>query len=210
MKTIRTILALALVVSLQYGFAQVSTSIKGTSHDLSGASWNTNADLCDVCHTPHNSNTTVATAPLWDHQLTTFTGYQAYTSGTLDAGTLGDPDGISKLCLSCHDGTVALENYGSVTTGVTKLTVDSVGYVGTDLRNDHPVSFTYDAALVTADGGLHPITATSNLVGTIEEDLLSAGKVQCSSCHDPHNNEFGSFLIMTNASSKLCLTCHDK
>ena len=56
--------------------------------------------VCVFCHTPHNAN---PTAPLWNRQLSGQT-YSPYASGSLQA-TVGQPNGYSRLCLSCHDGT---------------------------------------------------------------------------------------------------------
>lgn len=190
----------------QVGMSQIS----GTSHDFTGSAWNTTGELCIVCHTPHNGDLTVATAPLWNHKVTAVAAYTVYSSSTLDA-TVGQPGDESKLCLSCHDGTVALENFGGVTTGTNPMLVTSPGYVGTDLRNDHPISFTYDAALVTADGGLNAITTNVPVLGgTIDAKMLFSGKMQCASCHDVHDNTNGAFLKMSNAGSALCITCHNK
>ncbi len=183
--------------------------ITGTKHDFSAAGWNSTGEICVVCHTPHNADITVTNAPLWNHEVTTAT-FQTYSSFTFDgSGTIGQPDGVSKLCLSCHDGTIALESFGGAT-GSTFMTGDAL--LGTDLRNDHPVSFTFDAALATIDGGLYdPTSALSGLGGTIDVDMLRGGKVQCVSCHEPHN-KYGhdKFLRKSNAGSALCLTCHDK
>ncbi len=191
--------------------AQTGT-IAGSKHDFSVQSWNTSGQICIVCHTPHNANTTVTNAPLWNHASTVAT-FQTYASVTLNA-TVGQPDASSKLCLSCHDGTVALDSYGTQT-GTQLMTGGAL--VGTDLRNDHPVSFTYDAALATADGGLRdPTTALSGIPGstrTVNQDMLLGGKVQCASCHDVHNNgPTGAtpLLVKSNSASGLCLTCHAK
>jgi predicted CXXCH cytochrome family protein len=193
-----------LLVFSQIGYAQIT----GSAHDFSGQSWNTTSEICVVCHTPHNAITTVTNAPLWNHAVTTAT-FTPYSSGTLNA-VVGQPDGSSKLCLSCHDGTVALENFGGVTTGT--QTISGAALVGTNLSNDHPVSFTYDATLASNDGGLfNPTTTQSGLGGTITNTMLIAGKMQCSSCHDVHNGAgIANLLVKTNASSALCLTCHDK
>jgi len=84
--------------------------------------------------------------------------------------------------------------------------------LGTDLSNDHPVSFTYDLDLAETDGGLFdPASTASSLGGTIEEDMLFAGRMECASCHDVHNKyELPRLLKIANAGSALCLTCHDK
>jgi predicted CXXCH cytochrome family protein len=186
-----------------------SALISGSAHDFSTQGW-AGGEICVACHTPHNADTTVPEAPLWNHALTTsvFTVYSSVT-GTLDA-TVGQPDGISKLCLSCHDGSVALDSFGG-NTGT--IFIGGPANLGTDLTDDHPISFTYDTALATTDGELHdPAVATTVLGGTIDADLLSGGKMQCSSCHDVHNTNVQAdpLLVITTASSTLCLTCHDK
>lgn len=195
-------------------FAQVgfSQTMVGTSHDFSGDTWNATGEICIVCHTPHNAITSVAEAPLWNHQVTAVTNYALYASSTTNA-TIGQPDASSKLCLSCHDGTVAMENFGATNNGTHFMTGPSL--VGTSLANDHPVSFTYDAALATTDGGLwDPATHPSGIPGsggTIATDMLIGGKMQCASCHDVHNSGgVSSLLLKSNAVSALCLTCHKK
>jgi predicted CXXCH cytochrome family protein len=200
--TIFTIIILLFIT--QAGFCQLTGSV----HDFSGSTWNTSSEMCIVCHTPHNSNTSVADAPLWNHSLTTQT-FQLYTSATLDA-TNGQPDGSSKLCLSCHDGVTAVDNYGTTTTGVSMISGSA--NLGTDLKNDHPISFTYDVTLATADGDLkNPTSDVSGLGSTIDADMLFNGKMQCASCHDVHNGAgVTSLLLKSNAGSALCITCHSK
>ena len=196
-----------LTILIMLAFASISfgQSISGTAHDFSNKTWNTSGEICVVCHTPHNAIATVE--PLWNHELSV-ANYTLYSSSTLDA-TVGQPDGSSKLCLSCHDGTVAVDNFGGTTGGSSFIVGDAE--LGTDLSNDHPVSFTYDDALATTDGGLNPPTSTnSGLGGTIDADMLASNKVQCSSCHNPHDNTNGYFLVKSNAASALCLTCHNK
>lgn len=182
--------------------------ITGSAHDFQASAWNTTGEICIVCHTPHGADTTITDAPLWNHENTTAT-FTLYSSSSLDA-TLGQPSGISLLCLSCHDGTVALENFGGTTTGTNFI---AAAYeVGPDLSGDHPISFTYNAALATTDGGLFdPTTALSGLGSTITNDLLFSNQMECSSCHDVHNEyNQASLLVKSNAASALCLTCHDK
>ena len=183
--------------------ASFSQGISGTGHDFKGDSWSGNK-ICEPCHTPHNAVTAVTDAPLWNHALSSSGGFTIYTSSTLNA-TPGQPAGISKLCLGCHDGVVALEDFGGVTTGTTKLVSSDAGYVGTDLSNDHPVSLTYDVS----DPELHATTNNLPTSGQVA-DVLFSGKIECASGHDPHNNANGSFLIRTNANSALCLACHNK
>ncbi len=181
----------------------------GSDHDFSGKNWNNTGEMCVVCHTPHNADATVTDAPLWNHEVTTST-FTVYTGGgTMDA-TTGQPGGTSKLCLSCHDGTVAVDNFGGQTGGTEFVTGDK--NLGTDLSNDHPISFAYDAALASLDGGLFdPTTTNSGLGGTIDGDMLFNGSLECASCHDVHDaTNISKLLVKSNSGSALCLTCHNK
>ncbi|NOY37457.1 MAG: cytochrome C [Chlorobi bacterium] len=195
--------------------------LRNSHHDFSGAAWSGN-EFCKPCHTPHNAAPASLASPLWNHQLTTAT-FTLYSSATLDA-VPQQPGGKSKLCLSCHDGTVAYDNHSGITSGTRYVTF---GNITTDLKDDHPISFRYDAALATQDGHLYdPSTKMSGLGGTIEEDLLENGYMECTSCHDVHlsRNTQGCIgchdihgsgtytetlsLWITNFNSTLCLTCH--
>ena len=182
--------------------------IRNSEHDFSSQGWS-GGRICGVCHAPHNSDTSVASAPLWNHEVTTAT-YTLYSSPTLNA-TVSQPEHYaSKLCLSCHDGTVALDSFGG-NVGSTFMTGGDK--IGTDLRGMHPIGIVYNANLAAADGSLfNPETDTTSLGGTIDDDLLfRAGNVECASCHDVHNkNGNAELLRITNDASALCLTCHDK
>jgi len=77
------------------------------------------------------------------------------------------------------------------------------------LANDHPISFTYDAALAAADG--HLVTpAATNRVDAAGLVPLYGSKMECASCHATHDNANGKFLRISNAGSALCLKCHVK
>jgi predicted CXXCH cytochrome family protein len=119
---------------------------------------------------------------------------------------VGQPAGTSKLCLSCHDGTVAIDSFGQ-NAGTHFMTGGD--NLGTNLSNDHPISFTYDAALATADGGLKTPQSASR-VDAAHKVPLYAAKMECASCHSVHDDSNGKFLRMDNAGSVLCLTCHAK
>ncbi len=161
--------------------------------------------ICDFCHTPHNAG---AYLPLWNKDIPGRI-YTTYQSSTLKAA-VGQPDGASKLCLSCHDGTIALGLVRSqvqpipLVGGVTTMP-RGAAHLGTDLSDDHPVSFVYDAALAAQSGQLQN---PGNLPRTVRID--KSGKMQCSSCHNPHDDQYGKFLVMANSSSALCIACHEK
>ncbi len=188
-----------------------SAQISASAHNFSTTGWATN-QICNPCHVPHGGDQ--STAPLWAHDLTTNT-FVTYSSGTLDAngGTAPQPDAESLACLSCHDGSVALNAYIGGPGG--GATMSGSANLGTSLANDHPISFTYDAALATADGELYNPTNTqvTALSGNpyISDSLLFGGKMQCSSCHDVHNTAgIAKMLRFANIDSELCLTCHNK
>jgi len=186
--------------------SQLYGAISGSAHDFSNTGWS-GGEICVACHAPHN-NIDVADAPLWNHEVSTAT-YELYSSPTFDADDLSQPGGVTKLCLSCHDGTVAIDSFGGADG---TIHIGESRNLGTDLSDDHPVSFTYDTSLAIEDGGLHdPASTTSGLGGTIEADMLFAGKMECASCHDVHNKyELAGLLKIDNSGSALCLTCHDK
>ena len=192
----KVLISLVMFVSLS---SICFAGIAGTAHDFSGAGWNSSGEICIVCHTPHNAQA-LTSAPLWNHTYTTQT-FNVYSGFDLDA-TVGQPSEASKLCLSCHDGTVALDSFGGAT-GTNPIGSGSAN-LGTSLTNDHPISMTYDGGLASSDGGLKD--PTSQAVAA----LLHSGKVECSSCHDVHDNTVAPFLRMSNTNSALCLTCHDK
>ncbi len=189
-----------------------NAGIAGSAHDLSAFATpnNPQSQLCIYCHTPHHSDTSVNDAPLWNHEVTATASFTLYTSATLNA-TLGQPNGVSRLCLSCHDGTVALDAFGGMA-GTAGNVVSGSALVGTDLSNDHPISFVYNTALATADGGLFdPATKDTGSGQVIEDDWLFSGNAfECASCHDVHDDANVPFLRKDNAASALCLTCHDK
>jgi predicted CXXCH cytochrome family protein len=192
----------------------IDAAITGTKHDFSasgdttGQGFALSSERCNVCHIPHNAN--FAASLLWNHEVSTVV-YSTYNSYTLDSAGMGQPDGSSKLCLSCHDGTNAIDSFGENAGGTEFMDSGSNKNLGTSLADDHPVSFIYDAALATADGELHdPAATSSGLGGTIQKDLLFNDRIQCASCHDPHNDSNGNFLRIRNDASTLCLTCHIK
>lgn len=192
-------------------------TITGSAHDFSQSAW-AGGRICVACHAPHKSDTSIADAPLWNHNMSSAT-YTLYSSATLKA-TISQPGGNSKLCLSCHDGTVAVDSFGG-TTGTTMISGNS--NLTTDLKKSHPIGFTYDTALATSNGSLHdPATksvtigsGTQTKTGTVKSVLLYANKMECGSCHDVHNTftvgGAGSGLVKVDqAGSKICLNCHNK
>jgi hypothetical protein len=178
-------LALALTLATCAGavFPGRIADIRNTAHNLSAAGPGTlkatsESQVCVFCHTPHGA--TQGVTPLWNRQLSNQT-YTPYTSSSLDAnaiqGALDQPGGSSKLCLSCHDGTLAIGNV-NVLNGQINQTIGLTGAgpgavmaqgvgtltgftrnLGADLTNDHPISLNFTQALATRDGELRALDA---------------------------------------------------
>lgn len=194
--------------------------IMGTKHNLSSSGPGpikalTETQVCVFCHTPHNANP--LGVPLWNRAFTE-ANYTPYDSPSIQA-TIGQPTGASKLCLSCHDGTIAIgavRNLGGRPTTVTGLESPLAAgstLIGTVLTNDHPVSFVFDQSLRARDGELaDPDTLTGAIRLKQGTNPSVANNVQCPSCHDPHEARLGKFLRKSpmGQSDNLCLTCHAK
>jgi len=248
-----TYLFLAILGLLVFASASRAAGIADTKHNLSTSGTGSihvssgTGEICVFCHTPHGADTAVA-APLWNRAQTTAT-FSMYTSPSLDATTGSAPTGTSLACLSCHDGTVAFDAIRNLpgSGGFTdSTTVASAGWtfvgapgsvmpagitnIGTDLRNDHPISMIYadarspssTSALQTAGFRAIVTTGSKKCVGGADcNDAAAlplssatiggaADYVQCTSCHDPHRSDTPTFLRKSNAGSALCLTCHVK
>jgi predicted CXXCH cytochrome family protein len=216
----KTMLLVMIVIVSVLMVAQIANtaSIVGSKHDLKTGSTAHDNEVCVYCHTPHGASTgaagsAAALVPLWSRAANATTIYTLYTgTGTLNA-TTGQPGGVSLACLSCHDGTTAIDAYkglaGTAAKKIGTITGSSYANFGTSLANDHPVGFEYTAALATADGGLVSPSSTSLVVTGIPL-FAGTGMMECASCHNVHDPANGSFLRIGNAGSALCLKCHVK
>ena len=228
----RTTMTLIFVVLLSLGFAVTSFAvITNSAHDL--RDWGTTAGLgeqriCAFCHTPHHAlSNTLEPGLLWSREpsSSTYTPY-AGSGSTLDSGTPTSTEllaGPSGMCMSCHDGVLAVDAYYSAAgtvagggTGDDNWDGYAVG-LSEGLSNDHPIGFTYDQSLIEADGELNAITTpfTGNLDTTVTiASVLSGGVMTCATCHDVHNSKSivgqAYLLYGVQEGSGICLTCHAK
>lgn len=178
----------------------------------------TEGAVCVFCHTPHTSNTAQTLAPLWNRSASAVSSYTLYSSDyltSLSYPSPTQPNAKSKLCLSCHDGTIALgavynapgaSSSITMANSVTTMPTDAGGYVGTDLGNDHPVGFTFDPS---SDPELVTRAWPWGTAVKLDPDA-SNGRLECHTCHDVHDNQYTNFLRMSNANAGLCTFCHSK
>ncbi|MCC6544404.1 MAG: hypothetical protein IT392_07880 [Nitrospirae bacterium] len=250
--------------------------IRNTKHNLSsvppsGIERNVyteqTTEVCIFCHTPHGSDaeaTTTLSAPLWNRNLSAarYILYDQIWSTSFEAYEVSPPKpnaptGYSRLCLSCHDGTIAMGTVvnppgsgiffpsfdmiyptgqasaggaGTMPVGSGVSTGDT-RVIGTNLQNDHPVSFVYDTVLALRDeelvdpgaplvppakvGDTTPISPMRRYPGNLSGRYDS---VQCTSCHNPHAATFPKFLRANffnepespDRGKIICVYCHDK
>ncbi len=169
-------------------------------HNFSGEPWLPAGEVrCFPCHE----------GPDWNHALPT----SKYTVTKTTLASVGQPNGTSAECMGCHEGEFhgpAINDFAG-NTGGTEFVFGSEAF-GIDLAQHHPVSFDYDNSLALAQGALrNPNTTPSGLPagGTIHDEMLESGQVQCTTCHNPHDNSVGQFLVKpVSGPGGLCFTCH--
>ena len=213
--------------------------IANTKHNLSTSGPGTqiqNASVCGPCHIPHGGQTG-GVAPLWARKTPT-SNYSLYGNGkTLSNTNVTSPGTHSLTCLSCHDGSIAINTItkNGVDTTIGNVTnntayVNSSGYIvsvansayqaliGTDLTNDHPVGVVYNSGAqyagltnsLTNQGSYYTPTGTNwRIYGGGD----NSGKVECGSCHDPHTENNSGHSGETNkflrgSVANICQDCH--
>jgi len=197
------------ILGLLTTLSRADDTVVNSAHDLSARGPGPvraihENEICIFCHTPHNG---APQTPLWNRENPR-THYRIYRSSTTDA-RIDQPTGPSKMCLSCHDGSMALGNVLSrPMTHPIMMTARTIppgtADLSNDLSDDHPIGFRYDRALSNADPQIRPPEVISGKL-----PLGSHNEMQCTTCHDPHNNERGDFLRISDQMSTICITCHD-
>lgn len=194
-------LILTLVV-FAYSYAAVPISDPMNPHNLSNLAEHSGpkaaplvsggtAEICIFCHTPHAA---AADSPLWSRDLQNLGSFPVYgtTLGInfdaaaialsgYDSNNPNYPSGASRMCLSCHDGVTAV----GVLLGNKTITMEGDLLnlpTGISLDTSHPISFNYNInvlALLTPGEYTLPD-------GSVDTPLDSFGQMQCTTCHDPH------------------------
>lgn len=201
--------------------------------------------LCAYCHTPHHAIKVGETAangadflPLWSHAVSnvTYTPYASATFTSLGGASMaGDPlTGPSRLCMSCHDGLTAVDNYYGLTNGHVMQpkagNFASNPVINGDGNTNHPLGFAMVDVIPGYGGATHPdtnsilaLTTTSKYKTGLTDSvnvvdrLYNTAIMTCSSCHDVHNtlNKVSSqpgaanyLLLGSQKNSGICLSCH--
>jgi hypothetical protein len=230
-----------LMAGAAYAGLAPRTGINGSKHDmntLAGATQDELARTCVFCHTPHNATLNMD-GPLWNRNPISVgpAAYQWKTPANADLIIPDDPAvGPTRLCLSCHDGSIAADSHNSNRhqTGTKKLS----GTAKIDTFTSHPIGFDYEAAVaLRGTDELVPSstpfldsvpanfdTHNRGAAGTgkkISETLYAGGFMTCASCHEVHNRTnykttatgagaYNYFLHAAQEGSALCLSCHIK
>jgi predicted CXXCH cytochrome family protein len=201
--------AAALLAGLAGSVAAWATSgITGSPHDLRGRPVSTASQICMYCHVPETVDAAGTTSRI-SRRLGN-SAFSAYgDSAGEDPSTL-QPLGVSLVCLSCHDGTIAWDTLAG---GISASALGRAGGLpaGTGgLASSHPVSVSYyegyDATFrppIRGRVGKLPLFPASGAGG-------AGDRVECASCHNPHEIIFGKFLRISNTNGALCFNCHDK
>lgn len=192
--------------------------------DISATTNLAGKQICIFCHTPHNANVEDA-APLWNRAFSS-QSFSRYSSGTLQIrvkpttsalaqyDSSSQPDGASKLCLSCHDGVSYLGDvrWGGPITMVGSNVITGLGSFSPSTNKmkfgHHPVSFVYNGTIqqqissgrfsAGASGGFVLPSASSPV------KLDKRSKMQCTTCHDPHQNISHDDRCYSGASEVTC------
>jgi predicted CXXCH cytochrome family protein len=175
-------------------------------HDLSAGNSpmrGSNANACIYCHAPHNA---LSTTPLWNQTLST-KQYTVYPGSTPTPGTPITVGKASTLCLSCHDGSVAVGQ--TVAIGALKMQGVLTDNLGTKLEGSHPFSI---QPQIKDGASLVSTLAASHQTKDPAVKLID-NNIECSTCHDVHNQyrdrRSPEFLVRDNTSGALCFACHD-
>ena len=170
------IFAMIMVTLGVLSWTDAKADITVTPHNLSSAGVGQTSEICVFCHTPHGGDTN-ASVPLWNKTLAAPSSYTTYDSlGTSsNDGDIAPVGSVSIACLSCHDGTQAIDSLiNEPGSGF-----DSAGFIadpgfmtgdpvlGTDLQDDHPIGVQY------AGGGISEGGAVGTSQGTkVDEDFI--------------------------------------
>jgi hypothetical protein len=199
------------------------TGVLDSVHDMrisAGAvDFGGNDRVCAFCHTPHHAYYDADPLnyyPLWSRELDTNV-FDPYFSLTINAANYAADIAVgpTRLCMSCHDGSIAPDqHYGQP--GVTPLlTGDSWGEAGVgsfaggnpNLANDHPIGFDYnEVAIGPASGDPAPATV-SGAAANQDPWIRAAAGTGLAYTSNPYGVTVEQRLFA--GTYMTCATCHD-
>ncbi len=193
------ILGAAVPVAVVATESEPMAGLEGSKHDFSSEEW-TDGDMCIACHAEKREDFP-AEAPLWNPSADFNRRFGDAVQDRDDRPSL--PGNGTMICMRCHDGTMAKDMFGGLappsTANKRHPAIMTTGHGSTN----HPVGVAYPAF----DKDFRPM----NAILSEGKVLLPDGRIECISCHDPHN-QWGQrhMLVKSNRRSALCLTCHKK
>jgi len=164
------IIVCSLVPSCAFGAAARGSGVVGSPHDMTLYGYiDPQARVCAFCHTPHHAAQTGGEyLPLWSRAEDTKQFNVAYNSTSINAISLKEATtdkaiGPTRLCLSCHDGTIAPDQHYGITGNAPLINDDNfpslgkgagIGAGAIGLMNDHPIGFNYPAVAIGPETGV--------------------------------------------------------
>lgn len=240
------LLLIMAIIAIMYA-PKAYSGIANTVHNLSASGpgfvykASSETEICVFCHIPHNSK---PGRPLWNRNMpnAAYTMYNSeyllragYPMPTELGNTVSSPGVLSRQCLSCHDGTIAIgavyivrgmllgEDIAMSSDIAENISESSTGFIGTNLSNHHPIGIKYDSGTnrgITFGNTIRPIELKPVPSSPLKlykyaQDNYIGNYVECPSCHDPHV-ETQKFLRINSGNSyaenvaTTCTSCHDK
>lgn len=201
-----------LLLSMVAVLASVQAQEQLGMHDLTpvgpGQVHGSVASACLYCHAPHSGM--AAPMPLWNQKLS-IQNYSLYTSTTYkQTGMQPGLNSPSKMCLSCHDGTVAPGQTVAYGNMPMSGAMAGTSVLGTNLTSSHPFSL----RTPLADSPNINVLLTGTPPHTADPAVkLINNTIECTTCHEPHyqniDKQMPMFLVRDSANGTLCLACHD-
>ena len=223
-------------ISASAAYATVTTTagngVVGSVHDMNsvgdGIAPDAQGRVCAFCHTPHHAIDASDPnygdyMPLWSHTLTSqaYTQYGAdsYTYDAAKAGAIDPLVGPTRLCMSCHDGSIAPDqHYGATSASNKKFSGNE--FTGADLQigigangalnRTHPIGFKLADAVAADLAGSNPAPGAAgfnpgvaagtaiykgNPVAKTIGSQLYNGYMTCATCHDVHNKDNATNVV---------------
>jgi hypothetical protein len=233
----KVLIVLLVVTILAMAGIALAVGINNTPHNIPQfITAKSGTEPCAFCHTPHVAGSPLV-YPLWNRTQVS-QNYTMYTSATFnmwnaDTKTSEQVDSSTRACMQCHNG-VASELINYPGRGRNTANPDASDYnfstgvllnfanLGTDLRQEHPVAFTYNATADSEGNNFPSVGAGAAVVTGTLRLYDGTNQMGCGTCHEPHNRfsylGAGSTQVYFlrnatasdngNANSALCRACH--